>query len=198
MIIATLTKSEMIAKDIYTFHFSPKPFVSYVAGQYIELIIPHNDSDNRGSNRWFTLSSSPTEHEYAITTKIERNSSSFKKNLLALKIGDKVKMNSPIGDFVLPKDNNINLTFIAGGIGITPFRSMIKWLKDSKLKRSIRLIYMVKEKEQAAFTKLFSSYDLRPELIISSKTNTNDLTKKALTSYTKESMVFLSVPEKII
>ena len=159
---ATLLKVEQIKENIYTFHFSPEYFQKYAAGQYIELVIPHDTPDKRGIKRWFTLSSSPTEQEYALTTKFsDSKASTYKKALLALQAGGKVKMSSPMGDFVLPKDKNINLIFVAGGIGITPFRSMIKWLIDTEQKRQIHLIYAAKQRNQTIFTELFSDYGVK-------------------------------------
>lgn len=59
------------------------------------------------------------------------------------------------GDFVLPKDSSIKLVFIAGGIGITPFRSMIQYLLDTKEKRDITLIYVNRNKEDVAYRDVF-------------------------------------------
>jgi ferredoxin-NADP reductase len=64
-------------------------------------------------------------------------------------------MANPMGDFVLPVDSAIPLIFIAGGIGCTPFRSIIKELHDKREKRNIRLLHAVRHKEEAAFQDVF-------------------------------------------
>src|SRR5690606_27786597 len=130
--------------------FEPEIPIRYIAGQYIELFIPHSNPDKRKERRWFTLSSSPTEDLLAITTRlITPKKSSFKNALNNLRIGDEIKMLPPMGDFVLPKDESLPLIFVAKGIGVTPFRSMLKYLNDSHKKRSIKLIYVIDNSNDA-------------------------------------------------
>jgi len=87
-----------------TFYFRPEQPLSYTAGQFTELTIPHKRPDERGLKRWFTLSSSPTSELLSITTKFNNDkSSSFKKALFGLKPGAELTMAEPMGDFVLPK-----------------------------------------------------------------------------------------------
>jgi ferredoxin-NADP reductase len=138
--------------------------VRYTAGQFIELTIPHDNPDERGQKHWFTLSSSPTEPLPTITTKFpsEGPTSTFKQALQNLKPGDAVSMSDPMGDFVLPKDKTIPLVFVAGGIGVTPMRSMIKWLHDSQETRPITLIYAVADKKQLAFQPVFDEAGIEP------------------------------------
>ncbi len=139
-----------------------------MAGQYIEMYLPHDNPDERGQKHWFTLSSSPTEKLISITTKRAVDQvSTFKQMLFGLKLGAEIKISEPMGDFVLPKDTAIPLVFVAGGMGITPMRSMVKWLTDRDEKRQIQLIYAVRTLEEAAFLDLFEAYDLKPEIILS-------------------------------
>lgn len=150
--------SEDVAANIKTFWFKPEQPVSFIAGQYIQLHLPHKGMDERGDKRWFSLSSSPTEPLLSITTKLAPKSSTFKQTLQALKPGQEVTMAPPVGFFVLPEDPNIPLAFIAGGIGVTPMRSMVKWLADMGEKRTIQLIYAVNRIEELAFRDIFESY----------------------------------------
>src|SRR5690348_14324223 len=136
--------SEPTAANIRTFWFKPERPVQYTAGQFTELYLPHDNADNRGQRRWFTVSSSPTDAMLSITTKYAGDqSSTFKKTLFSLKDGTPLKLADPMGDFVLPKDKTIPLVFVAGGIGVTPMHSMIKYLNDTHEKRTIHLIYAV-------------------------------------------------------
>lgn len=130
-----------LAEDIFEFRFKkPESFV-YIAGQFIELTLTHSPADARGEKRWFTLSSSPTESHLSITTKKTAKSSSFKSRLFSLKKNEMVFMSEPIGDFVLPRNKHKPLLFVAAGIGITPYRSICKWLIDTKQQRNITMLY---------------------------------------------------------
>lgn len=144
--------SEFVAKDTQSFYFEHPAQLRYVAGQFIEMYLPHDSVDSRGDKRWFTLSSSPSEELLCVTTKITSKRSSFKERLHQLKPGDSVSISEAMGDFVLPKDATIPLVFIAGGIGITPYRSMIAWLRDHQLTRDIQLIYSVRSHDYVAFS----------------------------------------------
>lgn len=108
---------------------------SFYPGQYLDVKLPVRDKN--GDTRAFTISSSPTEDFLMITTKIRI--SKFKKHLSTLKPGDTVSTSHPAGTFIL--DETEPAVFIAGGIGITPFRSIIKYAVDKKLTTPITLIY---------------------------------------------------------
>lgn len=152
----TLDHIETVAENIRTFWFKPTRRVRYVAGQFIEMYLPHADADSRGQKHWFTLSSSPTEELLSITTKFADRSSTFKQTLAALQPGAQIMLSDPMGDFVLPKDPRVPLVFIAGGIGVTPMRSMIKSLADGQdTTRSIDLLYAASKPAELAFTTLF-------------------------------------------
>ncbi len=146
------------AENIFTFHFKPEQSVRYQAGQFTEIRLPHPNPDSRGDKRWFTLSSSPSEEFLTITTKIITEASSFKKTLQDLKPGTPIDLAAPMGDFVLPKDASIPLVFVAGGIGCTPFHSIVKFLQDTGEKRQIQMIYAANKLEDVAFKDLFESY----------------------------------------
>lgn len=164
----TLDEIEDVARNIKTFWFKPDRKVRYEAGQFIELIMPHDTSDNRGQKRWFTLSSSPSEDRLSITTKhAVENGSSFKQKLFSLEPGSEVMMSEPMGDFVLPKDKSVPLVFIAGGIGVTPMRSMIKWLHDTQEHRTIHLLYAANNIDEVAFRDLFNAYGAPTDIVLS-------------------------------
>ncbi|MBI2599801.1 FAD-dependent oxidoreductase [Candidatus Daviesbacteria bacterium] len=112
----------------------PKRF-NFYPGQYLDIELPVNDPNS--STRAFTISSSPTENYLTVTTK--KGITPFKKFVENIKPGDTVFASHPAGTFVL--DETESAVFIAGGIGITPFRSMIRYVLDQKLKTPILLIY---------------------------------------------------------
>lgn len=154
----TLDHVEDVAPNIKTFWFKPDRRAHYVAGQFTELYLPHENHDDRGEKRWFTLSSSPTETLLSITTKFAvANGSTFKQGLRNLQPGASLSLADAMGDFVLPKDKKIPLLFVAGGMGITPVRSIIKYLVDTGETRNIQLLHGVTNDEQLIFRKLFDS-----------------------------------------
>ena len=122
----------------------------------MEFTLRHDGVDSRGNRRYFTISSSPTEDEIAIGIKFDKNhSSSFKKALAEMEIGQDIYAGQIAGDFILPKNKKEKLCFIAGGIGVTPFRSMIAYIADKGEERDVILVYCAKRIEELAYTNLF-------------------------------------------
>lgn len=134
--IESLKESE----EVYSFLFEKEKDVTWNAGQYGLFTITHQKIKN--GTRPFTVASAPAENRIRITTTIRESPSEFKKALFELKPGMKINMRGPVGPFYL-KDNSPSL-FIAGGIGITPFRSIIKQLEleGRGNHHSIQLLYL--------------------------------------------------------
>jgi ferredoxin-NADP reductase len=154
-LILKLKELKEVGKDTFDFIFAPDRKFSFVPGQYMEWTLGHKNTDNRGNRRYFTLASSPTEKDIRMGVRFYPESSSFKNELKALKPGDTIVAGSRAGDFTLPKNKSKKLVFVAGGIGITPFRSMIKYLVDYNEKRDIVLFYSNKKIEDVAYTEVF-------------------------------------------
>lgn len=153
---AVFSHSVTESSTIETFYFVPERSLTYTAGQFVELHIPHNNPDSRGQNRWFTLSSSPTEEKISITTRFHaEHSSSYKFALRALQAGDTVRISEPMGDFVLPKLVQTPLVFVAIGIGVTPFLSIFRYLHATGEQRNIKLIYGVATEEDIIAQDIF-------------------------------------------
>jgi ferredoxin-NADP reductase len=153
--ILTLKRRETVGRDTYDFVFDRNRKSLWQPGQYLEWTLSHKNSDNRGVRRYFTIASSPTESEIRIGVKFYPEPSTFKKTLYDLKLGDIIVASQLSGDFTLPKDKNQKLVLIAGGIGITPFRSMIKYLIDTNERRDVTLLYSNRELPDVAYTKIF-------------------------------------------
>lgn len=152
-----LKQAVQIASDAAEFIFSSDSPLNFKPGQYLEWTLGHEKSDSRGNRRYFTIASSPTEKDLRLGVKFYPEGSSFKKALLDMKEGDTVIASQLAGDFVLPRNREKKLVFIAGGIGITPFRSMIKYLIDMKQRRDVVLIYANKRKIDVAYKDLLNS-----------------------------------------
>jgi len=144
-------RKEQVAKDTFSFYFdrSAKQNFDYQAGQYIRMFLPHSAPDDRGTSRYFTIASSPTEKEYLmITTKVIK--STFKKTLNYLKKGDLVEFFGPSGSYVLDNSEKQHI-FLSGGMGITPFRSMITYASHNKIPIPITLLASFQKEEHIVF-----------------------------------------------
>lgn len=148
-----LIKKEKAAGDAWKFFFKKPSNFNYQAGQYIKMYLDISDPDDRGVTRYFTLSSSPTEDYLLVTTRILK--SSFKLKLGNIKIGTKVKMRGPWGDFILDDNNSRPLVFLSGGIGLTPFRSMLRYVADKKLKLPITFFTSYKSPAEILYKEEF-------------------------------------------
>lgn len=149
------------SSDIYTFWFKPERLIDFVSGQFVDIYLPHQPQDNRSAKRTFTIYSSPTEELLGFTTRITAKSSSFKRALKNAKLGLKVKLSPPMGDFILPINTSLPLVFIAGGIGITPFRSIMRWLKDTDQTRNLQLIHFIKNQNDIIDQNLMKSFNVQ-------------------------------------
>ncbi len=160
-LLPKLSKKERTGPDTVDFVFPLKKPISFEPGQYMEWTLAHNRSDLRGNRRFFTLASSPTENELRVGVKFYKNGSSFKKAMLDMNGSTKLVASQLSGDFTLPQDPSHKLAFIAGGIGITPYRSMIKYLLDKNEQRDIALIYSEKSTSSLAYQELFKEASKR-------------------------------------
>lgn len=145
------------ADATYDFVFKPDQKLLFKPGQYLEWTLPQEDSDSRGNRRYFTIASSPTEDEVRMGVKFYAHPSRFKEDLAQMQSGSRIIASGLAGDFVMPKDENKKLAFIAGGIGVTPFRSMIKYLLDTNQKRDIVLFYSNNNENGIAYKNVFDS-----------------------------------------
>ena len=150
-----LKEAIQVTPDTAEFVFEPDSVLNFKPGQYLEFTLGHEKVDSRGNRRYFTIASSPTEKDMRLGVKFYPNPSTFKKALAYMDNGDKLIASQLSGDFVLPRNKKKKLVFIAGGIGITPFRSMIKYLVDTKQKRDIVLIYSNKKEIDIVYKDVF-------------------------------------------
>ena len=93
------TKKEKITSDVYIFYFSKPRDFSFYAGQYLQLVLPHVEADAGGTQRFFTITSAPSEQYIMLTTK--KTESSFKRKLFTLKKGEELQCFGPMGRFIV-------------------------------------------------------------------------------------------------
>lgn len=129
-------------EDVETFIFRPEQPIVWQAGQYLHYVLPHSNPDDRGIERWFTIASAPFEKHIQVTTRFtQQGGSTFKKALRSMKIGDLVEADGPKGEFVTSGAGKKPI-FIAGGIGITPFRAMLLQLDHDGQAINGELLYV--------------------------------------------------------
>lgn len=154
-LILKLTNIEKLSASTNAFIFNKPVGFAYTPGQYMEWTLPHKKSDLRGVRRFFTIASSPTEDNLALGVKKYNPSSTFKSALFEMKIGDTMYANQLKGDFIMPSDTSQKLVFVAGGIGVTPFRSMVKYLLDKQEKRDIVFIHCCSSADEFTYKEIF-------------------------------------------
>ena len=128
------------AENVESFFFIAMPPFMFKAGQYLVCTLPHAGVDQRGTERAFTIASAPSEPLVRLTTRVADPSSSFKRALMHLTPGTIIEAEGPYGDFVF-HDDEMPSVFIAGGIGITPFRSILAELASLGHRRQITVLY---------------------------------------------------------
>ncbi len=136
----TLIEKKKEAEDVTSFVFKPEIPFSWKPGQFLHYTLKHKNYDSRGPDRYFTIASAPFEQVVIITTRFAKDGSSFKKALKSFKIGDHIEGVAPDGNFTLD-DPNQKSVFIAGGIGITPFRSILLDFVRKNIPVHVTLLY---------------------------------------------------------
>lgn len=154
-LILKFKRAIQLAPDTGEFVFESDMPLSFKPGQYLEWTLGHKKVDLRGNRRYFTIASSPTDKEILLGVKFYEKPSSFKTALAQMKENDIIIASQLSGDFVLPRNKKKKLVFIAGGIGVTPFRSMIKYLIDTREQRDIVLVYANRTEEDIAYKNIF-------------------------------------------
>jgi ferredoxin-NADP reductase len=152
-----LKEIQQISDQVYNYVFLPDRKFAFDAGQYMEWTLPHVEFDNRGNRRAFTIASSPTEDTVQVGVKFYTPSSMYKYEMSRMQPGDVMYASQLAGSFTLVRDQKVKLAFIAGGIGITPFRSMIKYLVDTDQNRDVILVYIVSKPEELAYADEFAA-----------------------------------------
>ena len=148
---ATVAEKREVAKGTLLVTFAVEDYPDYRPGAYFWVeLADRGHQDEKGLRRHISLVTSPTDKDLVgLATRIR--DTAFKQTLAELEVGDAVEVEEPKGSFLLPEDTNARYVFIAGGIGITVFRSMLRYIHEAQLPYEITLVYSNRDRESAAF-----------------------------------------------
>lgn len=144
----------------------------YKPGQYMMMELDVVDPEN-GSTRSLSIASSPTEDFLLFSTKISETP--FKKKFNNLKIGDKIKLKGPMGIFTLKEDAK-EIVLLGGGIGITPFRDIVKYATDEELPIKLTLLYSNKTPSDIVYKNEWDAFEKQNPNLKVVNTITDDTT----------------------
>lgn len=145
-----LKKRQEVAKGTMAFYFDRPPAFTFKAGQFVELSLPAlTASDPQGQTRAFTLANAPSEQQLMVATRLR--DTAFKHTLSEMPLETTVDMEGPFGQFTLSDKDSPTTVFLAGGIGITPFRSMLVEAARNNIPHRLILMYSNRSQEDAAF-----------------------------------------------
>ncbi|MFZ2560689.1 MAG: hypothetical protein WAW91_03660 [Candidatus Nanoperiomorbaceae bacterium] len=199
------TMIRLTARNVYGKHtedvtFTPAQPLAYKPGQYVDITMPHAHADSRGIRRTFTLASSPTEKDLRFGIRYYEPSSSFKTAFRLAPVNLFASVGNVGGEFTLPNDKSRKIAFIAGGIGVTPYRSMIKYLSDTNDRRDVVLLYGERNRDDITYANVFetarSKIDTRTNYIIGA-TIDGDCIQKYIPDF-NDRLFYLSGPQTMV
>lgn len=148
---ATVAETREVARGTLLVLLAVEGYPDYRPGAYFWVELPHRGHDDeKGLRRHISLVTSPTEQGVVgLATRLR--DTAFKRTLAELRVGDEVEVEEPKGSFLLPEDTGADYVFVAGGIGITVFRSMLRYVADTGEPYRVTLVYSNRDRASAAF-----------------------------------------------
>lgn len=147
---AQFLDSERLGGDVMLFHAEKPDGFRFLPGQFCFVTVPNAGfQDDRGLRRPISIASSPLEARLLFVTKV--SGSAFKRTLAGLSSETAIGLEKPLGSFVLPKETATPLVFLAGGVGIAPFRSMMRYTADAPTGHTVTLFYSSRVPEETPF-----------------------------------------------
>ena len=148
---ATVAETRGVARGTLLVLLAVEGYPDYRPGAYFWVELPHRGHDDeKGLRRHISLVTSPTEQGVVgLATRLR--DTAFKRTLAELRVGDEVEVEEPKGSFLLPEDTGADYVFVAGGIGITVFRSMLRYVADTGEPYRVTLVYSNRDRASAAF-----------------------------------------------
>ena len=147
---AKLNGREQVAEGTMAFHFDKPDGFKFRAGQAIDItLLNPPEADAEGNIRTFSIASPPFGDRLIVATRMRDNA--FKRVLKSMPLGTAVKIDGPSGSLTLHKNSSKPAVFLAGGIGITPFLSILRQAAHEKLPHQLYLFYSNRRPEDAPF-----------------------------------------------
>jgi ferredoxin-NADP reductase len=148
--ICKLKDRKEVAEGTMSFRFEKPSGWTFKAGQYLDMtLLNPSETDSEGNVRSFSIASAPYEDTLMVATRMR--DTAFKRVLRTMPLGTAVKIEGPSGDLILQNDSTRAAVFLAGGIGITPFRSIVHSAAKERLPNRIDLFYSNRRPEDAPF-----------------------------------------------
>jgi ferredoxin-NADP reductase len=145
-----LMRREEVAEGTVAFHFEKPSGFNFKAGQFADVTLTDPpETDAEGNTRTFSIASPPFENELVFTTRMR--DTAFKRSLKKVPLATEMKIGSAAGSFILHKNRVKPAVFLAGGIGITPFLSIVRQADHDRLPHKLYLFYSNRRPEDAAF-----------------------------------------------
>lgn len=165
-----LLRKEKLAKDTWLFAFEKPEGYTFIPGQYqtFTLELPNGKTDWRD----MTITSSPHHHELWLVTKIQKKPSLFKKILLDLSLGSFIQVEGPSGGFTVREQTKPHV-FLAGGIGVTVFHSMLQNAAENDLDVPMKLLASFSKKEDIVYYEELKKLENKNRKIIYTLTQDN-------------------------
>ena len=156
--MARLSERHEVAENTMAFQFEKPEGWTYKAGQFVDItLLNPPETDTEGNKRGFSISSAPEEPTIMVTTRLR--DTAFKRVLKKMPLESEVRIEGPFGNLTLHKNIARPAVLLAGGIGITPFRSIIVSATKEKLARPIFLFYSNRRPEASAFLQEFQALE---------------------------------------
>jgi ferredoxin-NADP reductase len=196
----TLRATKQEASDTFSFIFAPEQPLHWKAGQLLRYVLNHPNPDDRGVERFFSIASAPHEKHVTLTTRFASKSSSFKKALKNLRPGDTIEAHDLEGDFVVD-DSEKTFVFIAGGIGITPFRAILLDLDHNKKPLNVQLLYANRDNDFPYRKELEALRKRHPEFRIDYVVSPNRIDEKSIPELVpdiEKTTLYVSGPEPMV
>jgi len=149
-LISKLTSRQEVAEGTMAFRFDKPAGWAFKPGQFVDMtLLDPQETDSEGNTRTFSIASAPHEETLMVTTRMR--DTAFKRVLRAMPLGTTVKIEGPFGNLILQNNAARAAVLLAGGIGITPFRSMLFHAAHATLSRRMFLFYSNRRPEDAPF-----------------------------------------------